>query len=189
MVLINLTSVFYLLIVIFGIVGAMRGWAKEILALFAIVLAMFVVDVLENLIPFIKDALSASDPAIHFWIRAIILIALAFFGYQSPNLSQFEGKTKSERIQDRLLGLILGLANGYLIAGTLWFYLDQAGYPFKDVFFMPSAAECIPRCIPKMLNAEEWNSLIANLPPAKLAGPTLYIAVAIAFLFIVIVFI
>ncbi len=189
MVLINLVSVFYLMIIIFGIIGAMRGWAKEILATFSVILAMFVISVLENLVPFIKEALSASSPAIHFWVRATILVCLSFFGYQSPTMPQFANKTKGERIQDRLLGLILGMVNGYLIAGAFWFYLDQAGYPFNTVFFSPAAGDCLAKCVPQVMDQVQWDNLIANLPPAKLAGPALYIAVAIAFIFIVIVFI
>jgi hypothetical protein len=28
------------------------------------------------------------------------------------------------------LALVIGLVNGYLVAGTIWFYLQEFGYPF-----------------------------------------------------------
>jgi|GEM_PF-6848346 len=32
---------FWLLVVLFGVIGAMRGWAKEILVSFSVILALF----------------------------------------------------------------------------------------------------------------------------------------------------
>ena len=37
----TLVFTFWLCVVIFGVVGAMRGWAKELLVTFSIVLALF----------------------------------------------------------------------------------------------------------------------------------------------------
>jgi len=173
---VSLTFVFWLFILLFGIVGAMRGWAKEILAGFSIILALFVINILETMIPFVSGAVSSASPATLFWVRSLLLIGLAFFGYQSPNLPQFAGKTKGERIQDRLLGLILGMINGYLLVGSLWYYMHEAGYPFPEI------------TAPDMSDLKVI-ALLDNLPPLKLAPPLLYIAVAIAFVFVVIVFI
>ena len=64
-----------------------------------------------------------------FWMRVVILIMLAFFGYQTPKLPKIsEAKFARERLSDTLLGLFLGVLNGYLIVGTLWYFLAQANY-------------------------------------------------------------
>lgn len=173
---VSLTFLYWLFIGLFGIVGAMRGWAKEILAGFSIILALFVLNVMETYVPFVSGAIGSASPSTHFWVRFLILVGLAFFGYQSPNLPQFAGKTKGERIQDRLLGLILGMINGYLLVGTVWYFMHEAGYPFAEIT-QPD------------LNNLKVMAIIDNLPPLKLAPPLLYIAVAIAFVFVVIVFI
>jgi uncharacterized membrane protein required for colicin V production len=159
-----------------GIVGAMRGWVKEILAGFSIVLGLFVINILETYIPYVSGAITSASPATHFWIRALVLLALTFFGYQSPGLPQFANKTKGERLQDRMLGLILGMINGYLIAGSLWYFMHQAQYPFKEI------------TAPNLKDIQ-LTALINNLPPVFLKPPALYIAIAIAFIFVVVVFI
>ena len=173
---VSLTFVYWLFIGLFGIVGAMRGWAKEILAGFSVILSLFVLNIIETYIPFVSGAISSASPATHFWVRTLILIGLTFFGFQSPSLPQFVGKTKGERIQDRLLGLILGMINGYLLIGSLWYFMHEAGYPF-------------PQITQPDLNDVKIMAIIGNLPPALLAPPLLFIAVAIAFVFVLIVFI
>ena len=40
---ISLTVVFYIFIVLFAIIGGLRGWAKEMLVSFSLVLALFMV--------------------------------------------------------------------------------------------------------------------------------------------------
>ena len=40
---ISLVSAFWLFVIIFGLIGAMRGWAKELLVAFSVILAIFIV--------------------------------------------------------------------------------------------------------------------------------------------------
>jgi UDP-N-acetylmuramate--alanine ligase len=58
------------------------------------------------------------------------------FGYQSPNIPRLAGTGRfaRDRLQDSLLGFVLGAINGYLVWGTIWFYLNNAGYPFPQIF-------------------------------------------------------
>jgi len=172
---INIFFVFYLLIFIFAFIGSMRGWAKEILVTTSIILALALIAVLENLVPFVGEILRKSPPQTQFWVRTILVGVLVFFGYQSPNLPTFAGKTKNDRIQDSLLGFFLGAINGYIIVGTFWYYLHAANYPFKGVFIVD----------PKDINILK---LISATAPQLLTGPTIYISVVLAFIFVIIVF-
>ena len=152
----------------------MRGWAKEILVTSSIILAMFIIVVLENYVPFVKDLAPGSST--QFWMRIIILGILAFFGYQTPNIGKIAGaRFAREKLQDTLLGLFLGAINGYLLVGTIWSFLDQAGYPF-DWIIQP-----LP---------EDAANLVQYLPPQYLMQtPMIFFAAGLVFIFILVVFI
>ncbi len=177
---VSLNFVFWMYILLFGLVGAMRGWAKELLVSFSVVLAIFILTVLETFIPFFYDFVNQAGGLPQFWVRTLIVGLMAFFGYQTPNLPRLAGaRFARERLQDTLLGLFLGAVNGYLIVGTLWFYLHSAGYPFP--YIIPPT--------PDTQFGQAALDLIQWLPPRWLGVPAIYFAIAIAFAFVVIVFI
>ena len=47
---ISLLVVFYIFVILFAIIGAMRGWAQELLVTFSVILAFFLIHVLENIV-------------------------------------------------------------------------------------------------------------------------------------------
>ena len=174
---------FWLLVILFGVIGAMRGWAKEILVSFSVILALFMISLLENYVGFFREMVQNPDPAtakVVFWLRTVVVIVLAFFGYQTPTLQRFVASQKfdRERLQDALLGFFLGFFNGFLIVGTIWFYLHQAHYPYPNFISAPSN-EISPAV----------ERLVTYLPPRWLGIPGIYFAVAVAFIFVLIVFI
>jgi hypothetical protein len=177
---VSLTVVFYMYVLLFAIIGAMRGWAKEILVTFSVVLALFLITVLETYVGVIKNTIVATGGQTLFWMRATIVILLVFFGYQSPNLKALSGaRFAREHLQDVLLGFIIGGLNGYLAVGTLWWFLNAAAYPF-------------PIILPPQPNDPYYQAavrLINILPPQWLTIPWIYFAVGLAFMFVIVVFI
>ena len=181
---VNIFFFFWLLVGLFAVIGAMRGWAKEILVSFSIFLALFLISLLENYVPFFRVLLESDDPSTAqyvFWLRTIVVVVLAFFGFQTPSLQRFVASEKfnRDRLQDALLGFVLGSVNGFLIVGTVWFYMHQANYPFPQ-WISPPVDE------PGRAAVER---LVAYLPPRWLGIPGIYFAVAVAFIFVLIVFI
>jgi len=171
---VSLAVLFYIFIILFAIIGAVRGWAKEILVTSSIILAMFILVVLETWIPFVSQLETTSTTL--FWIRIIVLGLLAFFGYQTPNIGRIAGaRFAREKLQDTLLGLFLGGINGYLLIGTIWAFLHDANYPFEWVI-LP-----LP---------EDATNLVKFLPPQYLMkSPTIFFAAGLVFIFILVVFI
>jgi uncharacterized membrane protein required for colicin V production len=172
----TLPFAFWILVIIFAVIGAMRGWARELLVMFSVILSIFLLNVLGTYIPPLRAFLSlTADNATAFWIRTIVVILMVFFGYQTPNLPRIAGaRFARERLSDVLLGFFLGALNGYLIIGTLWFFLDVAKYaPLKDYISAP-AKDLV---------------LLHYLPPVFLGIPAIYFAVALAFIFVLVVFI
>jgi len=177
---VSLIFVFWMYVVLFSIIGAMRGWAKELLVSFSVILALTFITLLQNYIPFVRDVLPKESTGL-FWTRTIILVVLVFFGYQTPNLPRFAGKFTRERLQDALLGIFLGGINGYLIAGSLWFFIFSANYPFAMITDPNNTG------VPQIIDSA--NKLIAFLPPQLLGVPAIYFAVVLAFVFVLVVFI
>lgn len=175
---ISLTVLFWMYVVLFAMIGAMRGWAKEILVTAGVIVSIFVITIIEKFIPFTRDALT---PSTAFTVRISVLAVMTFFGYQGPNLPRVveSGKFVRDRFQDVLLGIFLGAINGYMIFGTAWFYLNEAGYPFDWI----SAPDTLT------VAGEKALQLMKLLPPQWLTPPAIYIAVALAFVFILVVFI
>lgn len=175
----SLAVLFWMFIVLFAIIGSMRGWAKEILVSFSVILALALIAVLENLVPVIKDVLK--NGTIRFWVEEIIVIIMVFFGYQTPKLASFSGRAgKREQIQDVLLGLILGAISGYLIVGSLWYFMHWGAYPIPYI--------SAPKPGDPYFGATEM--LLKYLPPTWLGKPpNIYIAVVLAFIFVIVVFI
>lgn len=180
----SIVYLFWMYVFLLGIIGAMRGWAKELMVIFSVVTALAVNLLLEKYIPLVKplaDPANATPANLKslFWIRSLILIALVYFGYQTVNISRFAGKAVRERLQDSLFGAVLGGVNGYLVAGSVLYYNHVAGYPFPKVI-RPAADADIIAAVDRMM---------AIMPPRFLGEPMIYFAVIAILIFIIIVYI
>lgn len=176
---VSLSVVFWMYVTLFAIIGGMRGWARELLVSFSVILALTFTTLLESYIPFIRDVLKPDSPVLYFWLRFMVIGLLVFFGYQTPNIPRFAAKMNREKIQDVLLGIFIGAFNGYLIVGTIWFFMSEADYPFKVI----SAPE-VGSQIEKVAHA-----MLQYMPPKILGIPGIYFAVVVAFIFVIVVFI
>jgi hypothetical protein len=176
---VSLVVLFGMLVVIFALVGAMRGWAKELIVTSALVLGLFLNAILENYVAPYRTALLLQPGSSQMMIRGGLLVLLAFFGYQTPNLRALQPKVIRERVEEIVLGLVLGLLNGYLLFGSLWSYLHEAGYP-TDLILKPEQGSEL---------SQQINSLMPFLPPDLLPIPQVYFAVGVVFVFIIIVFV
>lgn len=189
---IPLNVVFWGLVALFGIIGALRGWAKEIMVVCSVLLALFIQQVFGHfvlrpgndylpLLLTVSEVASAPDlyTETQFFTCTGLLLVLTFFGYSGPTLVKRLGaKVARERLQDALLGFFLGLVNGYLIIGTLWFYLAKAGY-----------VSVIEGMQPPVEGTAAWAIAHSFLLPLWLTAPILYVAIALAFVFVIIMFI
>jgi uncharacterized membrane protein required for colicin V production len=176
---VSLNIIFWMYVILFAIIGAMRGWAKELMVTFSIILALFLINVLQTYVGIVDRTLRSAGAQPTFWFRATIVILLTFFGYQTPNIRAIAGaRFARERLQDTLLGFLIGAFNGYLVVGTLVYYMHTTNYPFPDVISPPTGAA-----------AEAITRMMTWLPPEWLTIPWIYFAVGLAFLFVIVVFI
>ena len=174
----SIVYIFWMYVILFAIVGGMRGWAKELLVAFSVILALALNHVIRRYIPFAAN-LEEADVTL-FWVRTIVLLVLVFFGYQTViNISRLASKAARERLQDTLFGVILGAFNGYLIAGTILYYMHVADYPFQNVITKPQD--------PALL--QTVNQMMLYMPPQLLGEPGIYFAIILAFIFVLVVYI
>nr|HID13014.1 hypothetical protein [Anaerolineae bacterium] len=209
-------TVFGGLVILFAVIGSLRGWAREIIVVFSVILGLFVEHVMLTFVPPLKGLFDNLSPQGQFYTRAVLFVIITVFGYASPTVvAQLGAKVARERLQDLLLGFFLGLLNGFLIVGTLlsflnaahygvapdmWYeqqkvdengqpVLDEQGNPVMEIVYHPEARG-IGGIVPPEPASISAN-MMAFLPPELIAksNAVLYIAVAAAFVFVIVVFI
>ncbi len=172
---ISLTVLFWIFVVLFIFIGAIRGWAKEVLVTFSGILAIFVISIL---LPLIANNLETTQL---FWARVAIITGCAFFGYQTPNFRRISesGKMIRNAGRDVILGAIFGGFNGYMLMGSIWYFMAQAGYPFPEISAPDLSTELGQQAV----------KILAMSLPAILTVPRIYYAIAIALAFLIVVLI
>jgi hypothetical protein len=130
--------------VIFGIVaifitliGFARGYPKELGTTIIVLASIFVLSFVEervlNLSGTIQEALLGGDAAATNLLLSLlfelIFIAVVFASYAGITLD-FPGRP-APAPQGSLISLAVGLLNGYLVAGTLWYYQALFQYPLQ----------------------------------------------------------
>jgi hypothetical protein len=173
----SIVYIFWSSVVLFGIIGAMRGWAKELLVSFSVITALAVTLLLEKYVPIVRD-LDKSSVSL-FWVSTLTLVSLVYFGYQTVSLARFSSKAARERLQDSLFGAVMGGINGYLIAGSLLYYYYVANYPYPNFISAPTD--------PAIIAAVD--TMMRYMPPRALGEPAIYFAVIIVLIFIIVVYV
>jgi len=171
-----LSSFMLIGMILFGLSGMLQGWYKEFLGTVSVFLAIFVITLAEKYVPYLAQM--ATDPnqaKTLFFIRVLIFAVIVFFGYQTPRWSI--SRRNIGAFQSALLGALLGALNGYLIVGMLWHYMDAAHYPWPAFVRPPLADDALS------------NEMLHYLPSVFLGVPGIYIAAAILFVFVIVVFI
>ncbi len=168
---------FWILVALFGAVGFIRGWSKEVGTTTGLILAMLILNRFgEKAIAFankffraagMEQLTIAEAPSLsRFLFFALVFLAVAFISYHGETLAL--GK-KASGVAESVLGLFIGLINGYLIAGNLWFFLHEQSYlPALRIFTEPSSPTAL--------------LMIRFLPPRILSEPVLFLLLVLLLL-------
>lgn len=129
------------LLITFTLVGIVRGFLKELGVTTVLLVLLFGLSRLEDRIPQVLTSTvgavgytvpEVSEPAgqsiwASFYILVIVFVTL--ISYHGETLA-FAGKPPKGP-KGILFGSLTGLFNGYLVAGSLWYFLDKYDYPIK----------------------------------------------------------
>ncbi|MCB0107038.1 MAG: hypothetical protein KDE53_14055 [Caldilineaceae bacterium] len=132
--------------VIFGVVavfitliGFARTYPKELGTTIIILAAIFVLSFVEervlNLSDTVQNTLLGGDAeATNLLLSLVfeILFIVAVFASYAGITLDFAGRPAPPP-QGPLISLAVGLLNGYLVAGTLWYYQQLFGYPLQSL--------------------------------------------------------
>ncbi len=174
---VSLFYLFWIFVILFAIIGGMRGWVKELIVTFSILTAVAANVIVRQYLPPVEALPIASSTL--FWIRFAVVLFLAFFGYQTVGMvPHLAAKARREQVQEVVLGAVLGALNGCLIVGSLLFYLNEANYPFPDIISQPTGTL-----------ANSFQALLAFMPPRWLGIPWVFVVPTVCLIFIVIVYI
>lgn len=134
------------LILIFGAIGLVRGFLKELGVTTAIFVTIYIISqwlekraVTDKMLskaaeiaPNTFRAFVTDDPR-NALIRCLFYILfmafMVFISYHGETLTF--GGTPPKGWTGFLFNLGIGLLNGYLIVGTIWYYLDKYNYPTR----------------------------------------------------------
>jgi len=188
---IQLSAVMWAGALFFAFIGIGRTVSKEMISLSGIILGLFFLHQFDNQIRGVL--LGNLPPDQKFYVQAAIFLVIVFFAYQTRALVGMEAtRARSnvnpegrDTLQGNVLGGIVGFINGYLIMGTLWYFLDinrlpNSQYPLDPYVVAPPAGSP---------SAEA----VASLPLYVLAGgpsgsgDLLALAVIVLFLIVLVV--
>ena len=150
--------IFVILVIMFGFVGLVRGFLKELgvttvlaVVLFALTFFDKTITMLARVSPSLAPGKAAANN-LQAFIYVLALVGIAFVSYQGQTLA-FEGSEPKGGL-GVFLKLFMGLVNGYLIASSLWYYLDRLGYPLLHIAksqLTPTALFLLSVAAPKLL--------------------------------------
>ncbi|MDZ4670641.1 MAG: CvpA family protein [Phototrophicales bacterium] len=131
-------SLMWILAAFCGALGFLRGWNREVIATAGIALSMFILFQLDALLRGTALLFLERDQAALFQI--VIFLIIVFMAYRNRSMARDTRRSnRDDRISAGILGALLGVVNGYLIGGALWYFVDINEYPFYPMIMMPTA--------------------------------------------------
>jgi hypothetical protein len=174
---IQLSAVLIMMSAFFAVIGFLRGWNKELIAMAGIILGLFALFQFDNFLRGVILRGVALDQV--FIVQAVLFIIIVFFAYQTRALGGGERRERSN-LQESLLGGLVGLVNGYLIWGSLWYFMDINRYPLAPSVIAPAPGSPSDQAL-------AWLPLVVLGGGVNGTGDLLAVAVIVLFLFVLIV--
>jgi hypothetical protein len=174
---IELSAVLLMMSIFFAVIGYLRGWNKELIAMAGIILGLFALFQFDTLLRgTILNGVSLDQV---FLIQSGIFVAIVFFAYQTRALGRGDRGGRST-LQESVLGAVVGFINGYLIWGSIWYFMDINNYPLAPAVIAPapgSSSAQVLQMLPLVVLGGGVNG----------SGDPLAVAVIVLFLFVLIV--
>jgi hypothetical protein len=175
-------TLFVTIQLVIATIGVVRGYQKELGNTLVFMTAIFFLSYVgglansrissfaENTFGFVAG--SASLNAFLFFLYVGVFLTIVFASYAGRTLD-FGGRPLRAP-EGSILSLLVGLLNGYLVAGTIWYYADLYGYPFMSVDttrFSPTA-EFMLAYLPQVIatNPVAWMVPVALLILLRVRG-------------------
>jgi hypothetical protein len=200
---ISLQFLFYVMVFFFALVGYLRGWQREVLAMSGLVGCVAALmqfgDAIVRLVTSLTGA--AQEAAVNpdalrrqeFWIQAIFITLVAFFSYQVVTriANQATGGRLGERLRGglerRIIGGMVGAINGYLLIGSLWGFLEYQITDLGYVRLPPGVPYPFDSTVILRPIADSSAAALAGMLPMGIFSPTIWLILFFISFFIVII--
>ncbi len=141
---IQLAAILLVCTIFFAFIGYSRGWNKEIIAMAGIILMLFALHEFDD---FVRGVLLANLPRDQvFALQALLFLVVVYFAYQTRAIigndakdGRRGGADSRDPLQEKVLGSIVGALNGYMIFGSIWYFMDINAYPLSPFVSAPAA--------------------------------------------------
>lgn len=130
------------LVVIFALIGLVRGFLRELGVTTVMIFLLFLLNLFE---PFLDRGVSTAMGVANGLVEAgyqsqvqtglfvIVIMVVAFVSYAGETLT-FGGEGPGGVLGSGL-GLLIGAFNGYLIAGSIWYFMHKWDYAIRWMGF------------------------------------------------------
>lgn len=143
----ELITLIWISVAFFAFMGFQRGWTKEVISMSGIILGLFALHQFDFAIRSQLLAEFTSDQ--RFYFQLAIFLSIVFFAYQTRALVGAEaniatGGDGRDALQTKVLGALVGGINGYLISGSVWYFIHinssaSGQYPLDPYIVAPAA--------------------------------------------------
>ena len=157
--------------VIIAMIGLARGYVKELGNTLVLMSAIFLLTFLRPQIESVLERIFQPQNANAFssTFFTLVFIAIVFASYSGRTLA-FSG-SPAPPPQGTIISLIVGMLNGYLVAGTIWYFQHHYEYPIQRL---------VPNLQPDLLTATA-RTMVEYLPPVLFENP-IYWAIPVVIL-------
>ncbi len=178
---INANVVFWFFVVLIAFVGASRGWIREVLVMFSMIFALFVLSFFKAPI----DSFSAGWSLENRWfLKAIPFLVITLFGYAGPALTRNKVASGSGKYQEGLLAFLIGGFNGWMIFSSLAYFANEVGI-LRGESYAARGTTLFTR--PAAQNGWDSFFFISNSAVTYFSGTTLVLVLIALVLFVLIV--
>jgi hypothetical protein len=118
-----------------AVIGFLRGWNRELIAMMGILLSSVVLLQLDSILRGTILSFFAKEHI--FVIQLILFITVVYNAYTTKRFEPSSGRG-NPTIQSSVLGVFAGAINGYLVGGAIWYFMDINEYPFSPLVLAPT---------------------------------------------------
>jgi hypothetical protein len=171
---IELYSMMWVIAAFAAVLGFLRGWNKELVVTAGAVLGMFMLFQFDSLLRGVVLMSLPRDQV--FFIQAGLFMLVVYLSYQT-RMAGF-GERRDSGVQSGILGGLVGFLNGYLIMGTLWYFLDINEYPLSPMILAPG---------PNSPSAQNVGTIPMVLLSGGVSGSGDFLAIIVIGLFLLVI--
>lgn len=139
--------IFFIVIIIFAAIGIVRGVARELGVTLMLLIGLMVLllldtylaDEIQRVLEFFFGSNVALQKSVLAIAYSLWMIFVAFIAYEGRSISFSNVPIVSDFVRSSggsgggIAGMFTGIINGYLLAGTIWYYLACADWPLSRI--------------------------------------------------------